>query len=162
MITEELCNKLSKCYEEIMWLARRDNLTHARARAWYSAVRREEFKTKICMFTGMVSKLAVSDRNAELVREHYGRMNTTLTKFITRHVEENLNSSKEFIDTIIDCERVNITTKSENDDAKKANGDYDKAGITLVKWDNIDKKRRNEIWESKLHGNVANANDFAF
>jgi hypothetical protein len=80
---------------------------------------------------------------------------------VERHRQQKQEGAEEFIRTVIDYERVHIVTVKENYDAMRALGDYEKAGITLVSWDEILPERRAELWRKMLRGKVANANAYA-
>lgn len=160
MITNDLSKELTECYEELMYLANRPNVSPQRARAWYSAVRREQFKRKLCMFSGMVSENAVSELNSKLVLEHYNRLQSTLSELLEKHVNGSIYSAEEFIETILNCEKVHIVTDAENHSAKAAKGDYECANIKLLKWEDIDVQRKIDLWNKKLKGHVANADEF--
>jgi hypothetical protein len=160
-ITPELHAALVSIYEEIMWLAHRPNVTAGRARAWYTHIMAESVKRQLRHFTGNVSQKAVQANGTELRLEHYKRIQTTLTGLVERHRQQKQGDAEEFIRTLIDYERVHIVTVKENYDAMRALGDYEKAGITLVSWDEIPPERRAELWRKMLRGKVANANAYA-
>lgn len=160
VVRDSLRSDLESCYEEIMYLADRPNVSPQRARAWYSSVRREQFKRSICMFTGMVSEKAIVDVNENLVLEHPERLSYTISKLISKHAEDKTYNPEEFVDSVIRCEKVNITTDRENHAVRKAEGDYESAKIILIEWRKIDEQRRIELWKNKLNGAVANADEF--
>jgi hypothetical protein len=56
-IEPELESSLRSIYEEIMWLARRPNVTPGRARAWYTHIMAESVKRRVRRFTGQVSRV---------------------------------------------------------------------------------------------------------
>lgn len=150
---------LISIYEEMMWLARRPNTSPTAARAWYTHVVGGRLIRRIRLFTGKVSSNAARDETAVLRLEHFKRIQTTLTKLVTKHLHsgENLN---EFIRVILDCEQVHIVTFEENYAALKAKGDYAAAGIKLISWDKIPKSRRQILWKKMLKGKVANAAEY--
>ena len=97
----------------------------------------------------------------DLRLEHYKRIQTKLTGLVERHRQEGQNNAEEFVRTLIDYERVHIVTVKENYDEMRAQGDYEKAGISLVSWNEIKADRRAELWRKMLHGKVANADAYA-
>ena len=160
MVDDSVRKELAECYEEVMYLAGRPNVTPQRARAWYSEVRCRQFKTRIRMFTGMVSEKAIKGVNERLVLEHHKRLSHTISNLITKHIGDKADNPEEFIESVLKCEKVNITTDQENHKAQAAGGDYKAAGIILVKWGGIDTKRKFELWNNMLRGRVANADEF--
>lgn len=160
-VTPELHAVLVSIYEEVMWLARRPNVTAGRARAWYTHIMAESVKRQIRHFTGNVSQQAVLANGTDLRLEHYKRIQTTLTGLVERHRQQEYGNADEFVRTLIDYERVHIVTVTENYDAMRHQGDYEKAGIVLVPWDAIPRDRRAELWRKMLRGKVANANEYA-
>ncbi len=153
-----MTNKLAEIYEEVMWLARRPGKTPANARAWYTHVAAMRLRRDVRRFTGQVSKEALN-KDVVLRLEHFLRIQTTLTQLIRQHLK-NGDNSKEFIEVVLRCEQVNIVTLKENYDAMKAKGDYEQAGIVLVKWDSISQEKRSFLWKKMLFGKVSNANEF--
>lgn len=159
MVSKELEGHLESVYEEIMWLAKRPNVSPSSARAWYTHVASNSLKRYIRMFSGKVSELSLVP-GATLRLEHFKRMQTTLTKLIDHHVREGIYSKDEFIKTVINCEQVHIVTLKENYSAMKAKGDYQKAGIRLVLWDSLSDDLKDFLWKKMLRGKVANASEF--
>ncbi len=160
-VTPELRAALITIYEEVMWLARRPNVTAGRARAWYTHIMAESVKRQLRRFTGKVSTQAINDIGTELRLEHFMRIQTTLTSLVERHRQLEQGNSEEFVRILIDYERVHIVTSRENYDAMRAKGDYALAGINLVPWDEIALNRRTELWRKMLRGRVANASEYA-
>ncbi|MBU1014770.1 MAG: hypothetical protein KKG99_17385 [Bacteroidetes bacterium] len=156
-IKSEIQKELEWVYEEIMWLARRPRVTPSSARAWYTHIASERLKRKIRKFTGMVSDRAISDFNNELRLEHYKRIQTKLTQLVKEHLEGNINDPEEFIKTVIECEKVHIVTLHENYAAMKSKGDYVRAGIQLIKWDDIELEIKRDLWDKMIRGKVSNA-----
>jgi hypothetical protein len=157
----EVNTRLREVYEEMMWLAQRPNVTPQRARAWYTGVVSEALKTKVRVFTGMVSEKALFDPSDRLVLEHEPRLAFRISEFLRAHLETGKRDPDEFIRLIEECERVNITTNEENHQARKANGDYRAAGIELRLWSDIPEGTRRVLWERCLKGKVANASEFS-
>ena len=112
------------------------------------------------MFTGQVSIQAVKELDSDLRLEHYLRIQTTLTQMVKRHLECGLNDPRDFINTILRCERVHIVTKLENYAAMKAGGDYAAAGIELISWGDITVEQQRTLWSKMLQGKVANYAEF--
>ncbi|MDO5947866.1 hypothetical protein [Burkholderia cepacia] len=159
-IAADLRAALVSIYEEIMWLASRPNVTAGRARAWYTHIMAESVKRRIRQFTGLVSNAAVMGDGTGLRLEHYKRIQTTLTELVTRHRRERLDDAGEFVRTLVEFESVHIVTIEENYAAMRAQGDYEKAGIVLLSWDQVPPERRAVLWTSMLRGKVANAARF--
>ncbi len=155
----ELDKLLESAYEEIMWLARRAENNASDARSWYTHVIGQKLKKRIRHFTGRVSINAVKEVSSPLRLEHYERIHQTLTKLIEEHLISGDDPSK-FIQLIKICERVNIVTVDENYAVIKAKGDYSMAGIELIEWKVIPKKKRQLLWDKVLKRNVANADEF--
>ena len=153
--------ELLALYEEIMWLARRPNVTPSMARAWYTHVVADKLKRRIRQFSGKVSRTAASDPTAILRLEHHGRIQTRLTALVDAHRKLKRPKPTEFIKLVIDCENVHIVTVDENYAAMRAKGDYREAGIKLQSWRSIPKEKRQVLWSRMLHGKVANANEFS-
>jgi hypothetical protein len=110
-------------------------------------------------FSGMVSLAAVNaDPKAALILEHPGRIQTTLTQMVTRHLKE--TSFDEFLEILAAGERVHIVTSAENYAAMKAKGDYAAAKIELVEWCAIPAERRQHLWQKMLRNQVSNAHEF--
>ncbi len=89
------------------------------------------------------------------------RIQTKLTALVTAHLKLQTPSSKEFIQALLEHERVHIVTLKENYEAMKAGGDYSKAGIELVAWSDISIEHRRTLWTKMLRGKVMNAADYA-
>lgn len=160
VIASDLRAALESVYEEIMWLAGRPNVTAGRARAWYTHIMAESVKRRIRQFTGRVSAAAIATDGTGLRLEHYKRIQTTLTELVERHRRERITDAGEFVHTLIDFEAVHIVTLEENYAAMRAKGDYAKAGIELVEWNQIPADRRTVLWTTMLRGKVANADRF--
>lgn len=143
-----------------MWLAARPNVTPSVARSWYTHATAERLKKHVRMFTGFVSLNAANNTKEELRLEHYLRIQTTLTQLVKKHIDNNLCNPDDFINTILQCEQVHIVTKSENYDAMKAKGNYELAGIKLIRWETLEAKQREFLWNKMLRGKVANYSDF--
>jgi len=152
-------SELASIYEEIMWLAVRQNTTPSAARAWYTHVAAVRLSKKIRRFSGRVSRKSI-EGGTELRLEHFMRIQTTLTKLIELHINNKRNDAEEFVKTVLECEQVHIVTVEENYDAMKAKGDYDKAHIELIEWKDIEKEKQSLLWKTMLRGKVANASDF--
>jgi hypothetical protein len=155
-----LHKQLTALYTEIMWLARRPNVSPSMARAWYTHVVAGKFTRRIRRFTGKVSHNAVVDSMAVLRLEHHARIQTKLTHLVSAHLKQKKANPSEFIDMVLDCESVHIVTFAENYAAMKHEGDYKHAGIDLVNWRDIPERRREELWRKMLRGKVANADKF--
>lgn len=152
---------LESIYEEVMWLAKRPNVTPGRARAWYTHIMAESVKRRLRRFTGFVSAKAAEGTGEPLMLEHFKRMQTTLSKLVERHCSECADGREEFIATLLEFEQVHIVTRSENYAAMRAKGDYKLAQIQLLPWMEIAPVRQNELWQSMLRGKVANSNNYA-
>ena len=159
-ITAGVISDLRSVYEEVMWLAKRPKVTPSVARGWYTHLVSERLKKHIRRFSGLVSAQAISDINSDLRLEHYKRIQTTLTRLVRSHLQFSINDPEEFVDTILECEKVHIVTVSENYAAMKSKGDYFKAGIDLVNWSDIRTDRRQQLWEKMLSSKVANAEEY--
>ena len=142
-----------------MWLSKRPNVTASRARAWYTHIMAESVKRRLRQFTGSVSSEAARSAGVPLRLEHYLRIQTALTSLVTRHGEQ--ASLSEFIETLVEHERVHIVTVAENYAAMRAKGDYALAGIQLIPWAELPTGRRTELWLTMLRGRVANAAAYA-
>lgn len=152
---------LLSVYEEVMWLAKRSDMSASMARAWYTHVRAHRLSKHIRRFTGKVSMTAAANETVPLRLEHFKRIQTTLTQLVRRHVEARRQDAEEFIRVVLDCEQVHIVTFGENYDAMKAKGDYTNAGIVLLDWSAIKSERQQSLWKKMLVGRVANAAAFA-
>jgi hypothetical protein len=159
-LSKNTVEKLRAIYEEMMWLANRPNVSASRARSWYTHVMAEAVKNEIRFFTGMVSSKAVTDKQASLRLEHFKRIQNALTLFVGRHRRLLVPAPDDFVQFIHEFEKVHVVTFQENYEAMKAKGDYSKAKITLIRWDNIPVTRQAEIWKTMLKGKVANAKAF--
>lgn len=150
---------LDAVYEEVMWLARRANVSPAAARSWYTHVASVRLRRHLRIFSGKVSRRAL-DATAVRRLEHFKRLQTTLTKLVADHISREVSDPHEFFRAVTECEQVHIVTVQENYDAMKAGGDYTKAGISLVDWADIGPEMQHELWAKMLRGRVANAQDF--
>jgi len=159
-INQELHAALRSIYEDIMRLASRPNVTPSRARAWYTHVMAESVKLRVRHFSGFVSETAAKPDSGMLRLEHYGRIQTSLTGLVARHLREKIDDADEFVRTVLELERVHIVTMRENYDVMRTKGDYAAAGVTLLPWSEIDMDRRQSLWASMLRGKVANAAAF--
>jgi hypothetical protein len=148
---------LGSIYEEVMWLAKRPNVTPGRARAWYTHIMAESVKRRVRRFSGYVSVKAAEGPTEPLMLEHYKRIQTTLSALVERHRTSGLHDPEEFIATLLDYEHVHIVTRSENYAAMRAKGNYEQAGIRLQSWQMLPLARRQALWTSMLKGKVANA-----
>lgn len=155
-----VAERLTSTYEELMWLAKRPNVTPQRARAWYTAVIAEQLRTAVRRFTGKVSRAALADLDQPLVLEHYNRLASSISELLKEHTAQGISNPAAFLELIEACERVNITTKDENAAAQKAKGDYEKAGIELVEWRELSYEARAFLWSKMLKGKVSNAAAF--
>ena len=160
-LTPQLHASLVSIYEEIMWLARRPNVTPGRARAWYTHIMAEAVKRQIRRFTGEVSASALASTTEPLMLEHFKRIQTTLSALVQSHREANLSNAEEFVQILIDYEQVHIVTRSENYAALRAKGDYDAAGIKLIAWASLPAERQQVLWRTMLRGKVANAHEYS-
>lgn len=152
---------LTARYQEIMWLARRDGITPADARAWYTHVTAGKFTRRIRQFSGKVSARAVKDRNAILRLEHQGRIQHALTTLVERHLKRKRAGPREFIRLVLRLETVHIVTLSENYAAMRNDGNYRRAGIRLLGWRFMPESRQRALWSRMLRGRVANAAKYA-
>ena len=159
-IDSSLRQELAELYKEVMWLARRPNVTSSMARAWYTHVVAGKFVRRIRRFSGKVSRKATVDSTAVLRLEHHARIQTKLTHLVTAHLEQKQTAPDEFINMVLKCESVHIVTFSENYAAMQCNGNYKRAGIELVNWRDIPVRRREVLWRKMLRGKVANADKF--
>ena len=150
---------LTRIYEEIMWLAKRPSTSPSAARAWYTHIASNRLRRYLRTFTGQVSQQALQP-GAVLRLEHFKRLQTTLTKLVTEHLRNGTSDPSQFIRVISDCEQVHIVTAPENYAAMKADGDYAKAGIVLVAWENVALETQLLLWKRVLTGRVSNASDF--
>jgi hypothetical protein len=156
----QLHSAVKSIYEEVMWLARRPNVTPARARSWYTHVMAEAVKRRLRRFTGQVSEAAAKDGEVPLRLEHFKRIQTTLTAFVEQHRNKGVKNSEAFIGILVDCEQVHIVTRDENYAVLRAEGDYEKAGVALLSWEKLSEERRLQLWRRMLHGKVSNADAF--
>jgi len=138
-----------------MWLAVRKNVTPSVARSWYTHATAERLRRKVRVFTGFVSRKSLGP-NVDLRLEHYLRIQTTLTKLGAKHLELEIRDPHEFVKTIMKCERVHIVTKAENYAAMKSKGNYEEAGIELMRWSELEDNFRMFLWKKMLRGKVAN------
>lgn len=158
VLNPALRRDLLAIYEEMMWLAKRPNVSAASARSWFTHVMAEKVKRRLRRFTGNVSESAAKDESATLRLEHYKRIQTTLTKLVEDHRKK--PSAAEFIRVLLDCERVHIVTLEENYAVMCAKGSYRKAGIKLVPWHKLSPERQATLWKKMLRGRVSNASKY--
>ncbi len=156
-----LRRELTTLYEEVMWLAKRTNVTPSMARAWYTHIVAGRFSRRIRQFSGKVSRAAISDTKATLRLEHHARIQTTLTHLVEAHLKRKRPSPQEFVRVVLECENVHIVTFAENYAAMRHDGNYRRAGIELVAWRSIPQRRREVLWAQMLRGKVANASAFS-
>ena len=156
-----LRGNLTAIYEEVMWLAKRPNVTAGRARGWYTHIMAESVKRRLRQFTGKVSRSAVEAESAPLRLEHFKRIQTALTSLVERHRDLKKPNADEFIRVLLDCERVHVVTLEENYAAMRAKGNYKKAGIELLPWRLLTPERQAHLWKKMLRGKVANASRYA-
>lgn len=153
--------KLTFCYEVMMKAAGCGFLNARGVRTGYTHWLGPELSKEIQMFSGYVSQKAIQN-NTEvgLVLEHFLRIQTELTSLMKKHIEHGENL-REFIDEIKRLEKVHIVTKDENNILRKKDisGDYEKAGITLVHWDQVPSESKLFL-KKKLNGKVANSSSF--
>ena len=159
-VPSEITEQLGMLYEEIMWLRSRPNVTSSLARSWYTHACSERFKRYIRRFSGLVSEAAASDSAVDLRLEHHLRLQTVLTQLVERHYRNEIRDTEEFISTVIRSEEVHIVTREENYAARKANGDYNLAGIRLLPWDSLGSEFRMKVWKTRLNGKVSNHLEF--
>jgi hypothetical protein len=157
----ELKARLLSIYEEVMWLARRPNVSSSCARAWYTHIMANTVTRRVRRFTGMVSREALASDGSDLMLEHYLRIQTTLTAMVERHKSLKTPKANDFLKLMIAYERVHIVTRAENYAALRAKGDYGAAGIKLVQWESLPKARKAFLWQRMLRGRVANSIEFA-
>jgi len=155
----ELNVQLIKLYEEIMWLAKRPNITPSEARAWFTHVRATKLRLKIRRFSGKVSAEAAKGKE-ELRLEHFERIQTKLTDLVSDHVRRKFNKPEEFINSLLKWEQVHIVTRTENYAAMRHKGDYKAAGIKLISWNKLPSKKQEELWAKAIKGRVCNADKF--
>lgn len=152
--------RLRSAYEEIMWLARREDVTSSMARAWYTHIVSNRLAKTVRIFTGEVSQQAAHHHgNIRLTLEHFERIQHRLTNLVTEHLKGG-DKPEEFVSLIRDCEKVRITTLAENYAAMRAKGDYTIAGITLLQWPDLDERCRQWLYKNILRGRVANAHEY--
>ena len=159
-IDPQVREELLAAYKQMMWLARQPTVTASMARAWFTHIVVGRLASRIRMFTGKVSAKAAKDPREMLRLEHYKRIQTSITQLVRRHLELKAPRPDEFIELVIQCERVHIVTFHENYAAMKASGNYRKAGITLRNWNTLSRKTRTALWARMLRGRVANAARF--
>lgn len=156
-----VAERLTSTYEELMWLAKRPHVSPQRARAWYTHVIARQMAPMVRRFTGKVSRAALDDLNQRLVLEHYKRLASSISELLKAHTAQGISDPMSFLVLIEACEQVNITTDKENHSARRAGGDYAKAGIELVEWSALSIEERAFLWDKMLKGNVSNAADYA-
>jgi hypothetical protein len=150
---------LATVYEEVMWLARRPNTSPSAARAWYTHIASFRLRRYLRRFSGQVSRRAL-EPGAVLRLEHFKRLQTTLTTLVAEHVKRGIPDPQEFVRIVTECEQVHIVTFLENYEARKAGGDYLKAGILLLDWKDVAPDVQRALWTKMLRGRVSNAPDF--
>jgi len=162
-MSEDLDRKLTRVYEVIMSMAEVNGgfLKSARAlRGGYTHWIGPELAREIRRFDGMVSRAAIENgTHIGLVAEHFHKIQTNLTKLIDRHLEEGQNAL-EFVEAVKRMEEVRITTKAENYELGKKliGGEYSKAGIELVSWQDVPDEAR--IFLRKKLTQCANRDQF--
>jgi hypothetical protein len=157
---EEVNKKLIGIYEDMIWLASRPHNTEARARAWYSQVWSGALKRQVRLFSGRVSRAAAADVNGSLCLEHYERLAARITELLNQQFVNSIVDHREFLALIEECEQVNITTDQENHAIQAARGDYGVAGIDLIDWLHLTIETRQILFNRKIRGQVANANEY--
>ena len=120
--------RLAAIYEEVMWLARRTDVSPSAARAWYTHITSNSIRRSVRRFSGKVSEGAARSKSAPLRLEHYKRIQMTLTNLVDRHLKNKKSDAREFIRVVAACECVHIVTLDENYSAMRAKGNYRKAG----------------------------------
>jgi len=150
---------LTAVYEEVMWLARRPDTSPSAARAWYTHIASFRLRRYLRRFSGQVSRRAL-EPSAVLRLEHFKRLQTTLTKLVADHVKGGVSDPREFVRVVTECEQVHIVSVRENYEARKAAGDYLKAGILLLDWKDVAPDLQRALWTKVLRGRVSNAPDF--
>jgi hypothetical protein len=159
-MTDVIKARLFSVYEEIMWLARRNDVTASMARAWYTHIVSNRLAKTVRTFTGEVSEQAARHYGGtRLTLEHFGRIQHRLTNLVNDHIK-NGEKPEEFASLIREYEKVRITTVAENYAAMRAKGDYTTAGITLLQWSELDESCRSWLRKNVLRGRVANAQDY--
>jgi hypothetical protein len=148
---------LKAVYEEMMWLAKRPDVSASLARSWYTHVRSGGLR--LTRFSGKVSRAALNPKSV-LRLEHYRRIQTGLTQLVERHRKLKRPNAAEFIRFLRAAERVHIVTFRENYEALKAKGKYKTAGIELVPWSSLAAPQQERLWRTMLRGRVSNANTY--
>ncbi|MGM0629879.1 MAG: hypothetical protein ACQESI_01750 [Pseudomonadota bacterium] len=159
--TAPLEEKLEFVYDVIMQTVRVGLLNARGARTGYTHWFARELSKEVRYFSGYVSEKAIEHgQTVGLVLEHPQRIQTMLTQLIARHIETGENA-KEFVSEVKRLEKVHIVVKSENDALrrKEISGDYTKAGIKLVHWNDIPSANRKHLL-TKLTGQTANIDEF--
>jgi hypothetical protein len=141
-VDADLRQRLTAVYEEVMWLAARPGNTPSMARAWFTHVAAERYKRQIRQFTGKVSKNAVRDPEATLRLEHQARIQSKLTTLVETHLKYKRPRPRAFVRFVLEAEKVHIVTFEENYLAMQNDGNYRRAGIKLVAWRDVPKKKR--------------------
>lgn len=140
----------------------RVGLLNARgARTGYTHWFVRELSKEVRYFSRYVSEKAIEHgQTVGLVLEHPHRIQTMLTQLIARHIETGENA-KEFVSEVKRLDKVHIVVKNENDALrrKEVSGDYTKAGIKLVHWNDIPRANRKHLL-TKLIGRTANIDEF--
>jgi len=153
--------KLSLCYEIIMIPARNGLLNARGVRTGYTHWLGPELKKEIRMFSGYVSENAMNNgTDVGLAIEHYLRIQAGLTSLIKKHMVSGEDKA-EFIQEVKRLEQIHIVTGKENSNLRKKeiSGDYEKAGIRLIHWDEVPSESRMFL-RKKLMKNVANADQY--
>ena len=150
MLSPDLERTLRGIYEEMMWLAEREEFGVTAPMARYWAVHRiGKFPQELRVFTGYVSKAALDSGN-DLVLEHHERFDKQISDLVRKHLAENLRDPAAFLAMAGELDSVNIVTDAENKALPSFKGDYAKAGIELVAWNLIKPARQAKIFERKL------------
>jgi hypothetical protein len=157
---EEITDKLIGIYEDMIWLANRPHNTKAKSRAWYSQVWSGDLKRQVRLFTGRVSSAAAADVNGPLCLEHFNRLSASITQLLQQQFANRNFDHREFLALIEECEQVNITTDQENHAIEAAKGNYAAAGVVLVDWLQLPIETRQLLFDNKIRGQVANANEY--
>ena len=161
VLRTDIDRRLTSAYQEIMWLARRPGVTPSMARAWYTHIVAGRLQRSLRSFNGLVSaKAAAASSSAALVLEHPGRIQSSLTRLITRHLKLPRPDPNEFVRLVRRLEKVCIVTFRENYDARCHNGNYRAAGIVLRQWSSLAPEQRRKLWSRMLRGRVANCTEF--
>ncbi len=161
VLDQQLHAELVSIYDEMMWLAKRPNVSAGSARSWYTHVMSGTVALRLRYFTGKVSRSAAESETETLRLEHYKRIQTNLTGLVKRHRGFRQPRPEEFVRMLLEYERVHIVTFQENYAAMRAKGNYRKAGIELLPWRSLSPERQVSLWKKMLRGKVANASNYA-